>query len=90
MFFGLPLRTTNTTTELVTKPSYSFWFQSVGDQARRRPGVSMSGSSEKRDDVGRQAGLDRARLVAGGAVGLVEARRPCRAVVFLKAGMSSS
>src|SRR5918994_279267 len=27
MFFGLPLRTMNTTTDSVTNPSYSFWFQ---------------------------------------------------------------
>ena len=46
MFSGLPLRTTNTTTESSTMPLYSFWFQS----SATRPASTrrfMSGSSEK-------------------------------------------
>ena len=39
----------------------------------------MSGSSEKRDDVGGEAGLDGAALLAGGGVGLVEVE-PCAGV----------
>ena len=45
MFFGLPLRTMNTTTESVTKPSYSFWFQSSSTSPASVSRV-MSGSSE--------------------------------------------
>ena len=45
MFFGLPLRTTSTTTELVTNPSYLFWFQSASTRPASTRRV-MSGSSE--------------------------------------------
>ena len=69
MFFGLPLRTAKTTTELVTKPSYLSLFQSVGDVLRVDELVDV-GRERQRDDVGVEAGLDRPRLVAGGAVGL--------------------
>ena len=46
MFFGLPLRTTNTTTESVTMPLYWSWSQ-LATRAWRPPGASMSGSREK-------------------------------------------
>src|SRR5215203_5341489 len=45
MFFGLPLRTTRTTTDSVTKPSYLFWFQSSSTRPASTSRV-MSGSSE--------------------------------------------
>ena len=45
MFLGLPLRTMSTTTELVTKPSYLFWFQSSSTSPASTRRV-MSGSSE--------------------------------------------
>ena len=72
MFLGLPLRTMNTTTESVTMPLYSFLFQSVVDQARvDEPGDV--GLERELHDVGGQAALDRARLLARGGIGLVEA-----------------
>ena len=49
----------------------------------------MSGSSEKRDDVGVEARLDRAALLARGAVGLLE-DTPLPAAVSWNAGISSS
>ena len=79
MFFGLPLRTAKTTTEFVTMPLYSFWFQSASTRpaSTRRGDVGLE---REGDDVGGQAGLDGAALLAGGGVGLVEvdalARRP--------------
>ena len=45
MFLGLPLRTVKTTTELVTMPLYSFWFQSSSTRSASTS-WSMSGSSE--------------------------------------------
>ena len=45
MFFGLPLRTMNTTTESVTMPLYSFWFQFLSTRPASTRRV-MSGSSE--------------------------------------------
>ena len=45
MFLGLPLRTMKTTTESVTKPSYSFLFQSSSTRPASTSRV-MSGSSE--------------------------------------------
>ena len=74
MFSGLPLRTMNTTTESVTKPSCSFWFQLLVDQARvHEPGhVRLE---RELDHVGGQPALDRARLLARRRVGLVEAHR---------------
>ena len=45
MFSGLPLRTANTTTELVTKPSYLSWFQSGATRSSSTSPVT-SGSSE--------------------------------------------
>jgi hypothetical protein len=45
MFSGLPLRTIRTTTELVTNPSYSFWFQPSSTRPASTRRV-MSGSSE--------------------------------------------
>src|SRR5665648_534819 len=43
--FGLPLRTTRTTTDLVTKPSYWFWLQVLS--TRPAPtSRAMSGASE--------------------------------------------
>ena len=50
---------------------------------------STSGQRAKRDDVGRQAGLDRAALVAGGAVRLLEGDALPAAVAW-NSGMSSS
>ena len=71
MFFGLPLRTTSTTTESVTMPLYWSWFQFGDDQAGLdQPG--HVGLEREGDDVGGQAGGDRAALVARGAVGLVK------------------
>ena len=71
MPFGLPLRVTIVTTEPNGMPLCSFWFQvsSTWPDFTRRV---TSGSTREVDDVGRQAGLDLARLVAGGAVGLAE------------------
>ena len=88
MFLGLPLRTVNTTTELVTKPSNSSLFQSGGHLLRLDELVDVGGQRE-RDHVGVEAGLDRAGLVARGAVGLLEARRRLPWSVSLKAGMIS-
>ena len=45
MFFGLPFRTMKTTTDFVTKPSYSFWFQSC-PTSPASTSLVMSGSSE--------------------------------------------
>ena len=45
MFSGLPLRTMKTTTESVTMPLYSFWFQSLSTRPASTSRV-MSGSSE--------------------------------------------
>ncbi len=45
MFFGLPLRTMKTTTESVTMPLYSFWFQLLSTRPASTRRV-MSGSSE--------------------------------------------
>ena len=45
MFSGLPLRTMKTTTESVTKPSCSFWFQLLSTKPASTSRV-MSGSSE--------------------------------------------
>ena len=45
MFSGLPLRTMNTTTELVTMPLCSFWFQFSSTRPASTSRV-MSGSSE--------------------------------------------
>src|SRR5918999_4162112 len=45
MFFGLPLRTMNTTTDSVTNPSYSFWFQRLSTSPASTSLV-MSGSRE--------------------------------------------
>ena len=79
MPFGLPGRTAKTTTELVTMPSYSFWFQSASTRPASTRAVT-SGSSEKCDDVGGQPRLDGAALLARGGVGLLEleALRPPR------------
>ena len=87
MSFGLPLRTTKTTTESVTMPLYSSWFQSSATSPASTRRV-MSRLEREGDDVGRQAGLDRPALLARGAVGLLERRRPCPAGVFWNAGMS--
>jgi hypothetical protein len=45
MFFGLPLRTMNVTTESVTKPSYLFRFQ-PSSTSPASTSLVMSGSSE--------------------------------------------
>jgi hypothetical protein len=45
MFLGLPLRTMRTTTELVTIPLCSFWFQLLSTRSASTSRV-MSGSSE--------------------------------------------
>ena len=71
MFLGLPLRVASTTTEFVTKPSYSSLFQSCGDLLGLDQLVHV-GRQRQGDDVGLEAGLDGAGLVAGGAVGLLE------------------
>ena len=75
MFLGLPLRTASTTTELVTKPSYWSCVPVRRDELGLDELVDV-GRKRQRHDVGRQAGLDRALLVAGGAVGLLEASTP--------------
>ena len=64
--FGLPLRTMKTTTELVTMPLYSFWFQPLSTRSASTRRV-MSGSSENSTTSAGQAALDRARLLARGA-----------------------
>src|SRR6185437_476705 len=46
MCLGLPLRTMNTTTELVTKPCVAFWFQ-LEETSPALTSRSTSGSSEK-------------------------------------------
>ena len=72
MSLGLPLRTTKATTEVVTRPSVRRRVPVGGDLA----GVDEArhvGLGRERDDVGSEAGLDGARLVAGGAVGRLEA-----------------
>ena len=46
MFFGLPLRTTKDTSELLTKPLYWFWSQSSATLPALTRRV-MSGASEK-------------------------------------------
>ena len=71
MFFGLPLRVASTTTEFVTKPSYSSLFQSFATFFASTS-LSTSGASDSAT-TSAQARLDGARLVAGGAVGLLEA-----------------
>ena len=79
MFSGLPGRTAKTTTESVTMPLYSFWFQSASTSPASTRRVT-SGSSEKRDDVGGEARLDGTALLARRGVGLLEVdtlrRRP--------------
>ena len=85
MCFGLPLRTTKATTEVVTSPLFGPAFQS----AETMPGSTrrvMSGSTEKLDDVGLLTGLDGAALIAGRAEGGLEAE-PLPAAVLLNAGM---
>ena len=52
-------------------PLYSFWFQSRVDEPRVHEAGDVAVERE-RDDVGGQAGLDGAALVARGAVGLLE------------------
>ena len=77
MFFGLPLRVAKTTTESLTKPFVRAAFQS----ASTRPASTSAGDvglEGQRDDVGAEAGLDGPALLAGGAVGLLEASRPRR------------
>ena len=71
MPFGLPLRTMSETTDFDTMPLCG-----VGRPVRRdEPGLDQArhvGRERERDDVGGQAGLDRAALVARGAEGLGE------------------
>ena len=45
-FFGLPLRVTNTTTELVTKPLVGVWVQVLATSPVSTS-LSMSGASER-------------------------------------------
>ena len=71
MFFGLPLRTTSTTTESVTLPLYWSLFQSAATMPSLTRRVT-SGSKREGDVVGVEAGDDRPALVAGGAVRLGE------------------
>ena len=67
MSFGLPPRTVNATTEVCGLPPYVLGVPVVlGDEA----GVDEPGHvglERQVDDVGGLAGLDRARLIAGGA-----------------------
>ena len=66
MFFGLPLRTTKETIEVVTRPSVGAVLPGRLDQAGvDQPGHVRLGG--ERDDVGLLARLDGAGLVAGGA-----------------------
>ena len=77
IFFGLPSRTTKTTTEFVTMPLYDCFFH-LASTLPAATSSSMSGASDSADDVGIEPGLHRARLLTGRAVGLREARRPSR------------
>jgi hypothetical protein len=52
MLSGLPLRTTKTTTESVTMPLYSFWFQF----ASTRPASTRRVMSESRENSTTSAG----------------------------------
>ena len=72
MFFGLPLRTMNETTEVVTRPLFGVSAQSA---RRCRPSTRRVdvGLDRERHDVGLQPGLDGAALVAGGAERRLEA-----------------
>ena len=72
MFFGLPLRTTNATTEVVDEALVRAGVPVVGDEAGLHQPRHV-GLGRERHDVGLQAGLDRAALVAGGAEGRLEA-----------------
>ena len=72
MFFGLPLRTTNATTDVVTSPLFGPAFQSSDDDPRLDEAGHV-GLDREADDVGLLAGLDGAALVAGGAEGRLEA-----------------
>ena len=70
-------------------PLYSLSVQSSATM----PGVDQAGHvglEREVDDVGRLAGLDRARLVAGGAERVLRTRRPRRPEVSLKPGSSVS
>ena len=71
MFFGLPLRVPMTTTESVTMPLYWFAVPGRADDVRLDQAGHV-GLERELDDVGRQAGLDGAALVARGAVRLGE------------------
>ena len=71
MFLGLPLRTAKTTIELLTKPLVGPDAQFAVDDAGLDQAVDVRGQREGQH-VGVEAGLDRAALVAGRAVGLLE------------------
>ena len=71
MRFGLPLRTTKTTTESVTKPLYGPFFQFLATRPLSTSEVT-SGSSERATMSARQAVLHGAALLTGRSVGLIE------------------
>ena len=86
MFFGLPLRTMKTTTESVTKPSYSFLFQSLSTRPASTSRV-MSGSSENSTtSAGRPPST--ARDCSPEAAYDWSKPTPLPALVLLKAGIS--
>ena len=74
--FGLPLRTAKTTTEFVTMPFHSSSAQGSASWPDSTSAIDV-GRERERDDVGLQALLDGAALLARAAVRLVERRRPC-------------
>ena len=72
MCLGLPLRTTNTTTESLDDPLLRVGVPVAGDDpVLDQPGDV--GRGREGDDVGRLTGVDRAALRAGGAERLAEA-----------------
>jgi hypothetical protein len=85
MFFGLPLRTTNATTEVVTRPLFGPAFQS----SETIPGSTrrvMSGSTEKLTTSAFWP-ASTARLWSPDAPKLVLNPTPSPAAVFWKSGM---
>ena len=89
MPFGLPLRTMSETTDLDTSPLCALAAQSSDDE----PGLDQArhvGLEREGDDVGGQAGLDGAALVARGAEGLREGDALARGACSRKPGMTSS
>ena len=88
MFFGLPLRTTKATTEVVTRPLFGPSLPVRVDDA----GVDEPrhvGLGRERHDVGLLAGLDRAAWSPEAPKDVLKPT-PLPAAVFWKSGMISS